>query len=245
MNSNPELSVVVPSYNEEKNIPLILKRFAEAKGGVNMELVLVNNGSTDGSQLVLDEYLKKPEFNFARTVLVQKNIGYGYGVHTGLKACQAPVISYTHADMQCDPKDVIRAYEKYKECGTEPKVLVKGKRVSRKIIPFIITSLFHILGTILFFRVFRDINGQPKLFHKSLLNELTYASNGFQFDFFILYKALKLKMKVVNIPVIFSERVHGESKWDFSALSKVKNFKNFVGYMLKLRFLGEEKSDYL
>ena len=51
-----KLSIVVPCYNEEENIPLLLERFGEVVSGKDMEVILVDNGSTDGSAHVLKEF---------------------------------------------------------------------------------------------------------------------------------------------------------------------------------------------
>ena len=71
-----KLSIIIPCYNESKNIPLILSRFDEVIKRQDIEAVLVNNGSTDNSKEVLDELL--PKYPFARTVNVPENKGYGY-----------------------------------------------------------------------------------------------------------------------------------------------------------------------
>lgn len=63
-----KLSIVVPCYNEEENIPLLLERFDEVVQGKDMEVILVDNGSTDDSARVLEELL--PRYAFARTVTV-------------------------------------------------------------------------------------------------------------------------------------------------------------------------------
>jgi glycosyltransferase involved in cell wall biosynthesis len=57
-----KLSIIVPCYNESKNIPLILEKFASVIKRDDVEVILVNNGSTDGSQMVLDELLPKYPF---------------------------------------------------------------------------------------------------------------------------------------------------------------------------------------
>ena len=66
-----KLSIVIPCYNEGKNIPLILSRFDEVINRKDIEALLVNNGSTDNSEEVLDELL--PKYPFARVVNVQEN----------------------------------------------------------------------------------------------------------------------------------------------------------------------------
>ena len=93
-----KLSIVIPCYNEGKNIPLILSRFDEVINRKDIEALLVNNGSTDNSEEVLDELL--PKYPFARVVNVQENKGYGYGILTGLREASGTFIGWTHADMQ-------------------------------------------------------------------------------------------------------------------------------------------------
>ena len=66
-----KLSIVVPCYNEEKNIPLVLEKFQSVIKRDDVEVILVNNGSKDNSQLVLNELI--PKYPFARTVLVEVN----------------------------------------------------------------------------------------------------------------------------------------------------------------------------
>jgi len=240
--NKPKLSIVVPCYNENENIKLILKRFAEVKGNVGLELILVNNGSTDNSQEILDKELAKKEYAFARTVLVPKNIGYGYGIATGLKACTAEMVAYTHADMQCDPLDVIRGYEIISIKEHPERFLIKGWRKQRKIVPQLLTSCFQLLATILFFRRYSEINAQPKIFHRIFLEKLQYLPHDFNFDFYIIYKAKKKRLKIINIPVDFMERQYGESKWAFSHLSKLKGIYRHMRYMVTLRFRGEKKA---
>ncbi len=238
----PQLSIIVPCYNENENIPLILKRFAEVIGDIKAELILVNNGSTDRSSEIIEKELQKPEYSFAKTVLVPKNIGYGNGIFFGLKHCRAEIVAYSHADLQCDPFDVIRGYKIISKKEKPENYLIKGKRRERKIVPQLLTSCFQVIATILFFRNFHEINAQPKVFHQELLKKLKHPPLDFNFDFYVLYKAKKEKLKIISLPVEFHPRKYGESKWDFGHLSKLKTINNFLRYMIKLRFLGEEKA---
>ena len=69
------LSVVLPCFNEAKSIPGILDRFSEVIDRNDIEVILVDNGSTDNTQEVLEKLL--PAYTFARSVSVSKNKGYG------------------------------------------------------------------------------------------------------------------------------------------------------------------------
>lgn len=92
-----KMSIVIPCYNEEENIPIILDKFDNILTNEDIEIILVNNGSTDNSDEVLKRLL--PKYLFARTVLVPINKGYGYGIFQGLKEAKGDFLGWMHADM--------------------------------------------------------------------------------------------------------------------------------------------------
>ena len=86
------LSIVIPCYNEKDNLPLLFDGFGRAiKDCGLIEVVLVDNGSTDGSAEVIQKLL--PRYPFARTLRVEINQGYGYGILQGLASCQTDCLS--------------------------------------------------------------------------------------------------------------------------------------------------------
>lgn len=227
----PEISVVLPCYNEGKNIPVILKRFSSLP--LDFELILVNNGSLDNTAEVMEKEL--PKYKFARSVTVKKNIGYGFGILTGLKAAKGHYLSYSHADMQCDPYDIYNGWRMLLSSQCPEKILVKGNRKGRK---NLFTSCFHGTATVLFFHKFDDVNGQPKIFHRSLLKSMKKPPYGFSFDFYVQYMALRSDFGVISFPVKFRKRLHGKSSWASNFRSRLKTILGMTGYLLKLRFFG-------
>jgi len=124
-----KLSIILPCYNEEKNIPLILEKFNNCIITEDIELILVNNGSSDNSENVLKKLL--PKYSFARTVKIEINEGYGYGVVQGLNSSKGEFVCYTHADMQTDPGDVLKALEIIKNSSDSENCFIKGDRKGR------------------------------------------------------------------------------------------------------------------
>lgn len=240
--SKPQLSIVIPCYNEAENIPLILKRFSEVINNLKIELILVNNGSTDNSEEVFKIELNKKKYSFAKSILVPKNIGYGHGILTGLKHCQADLIGYTHADMQCDPLDVIRAYNILSKKKHPERFLVKGWRIRRELNKKILSTCFQVTASILFFRNYSEINAQPKIFHRSLLNQLRYPPVDSCLDLYMIYRAKRCKLRIISIVVKFPERIHGKSKVFSNFSATVKAISSFFKYLMKLRFLGEKQA---
>lgn len=227
-----KLSIVVPCYNESRNIPLILSRFNEALNRNDVEVVLVNNGSTDDSDEVLNKLT--PNYPFVKVVKVEKNMGYGFGVISGLNKSKGDYIGWTHADMQTDPKDVIKALEII-ENQNEELVYVKGNRKGRPFFDQIFTSGMSIFETIYMGEKLWDINAQPNIFHKSFFKKWENAPNDFALDLFALYSAKKNKIKIIRFDVLFPERIHGSSSWNTGLKSKWKFIKRTVDFSLKLK----------
>lgn len=226
-----KLSIVVPCYNEEENIPLILERFGEVIEREDIEVILVNNGSTDNSAQVLARLLSK--YPFARTVLVEVNQGYGYGILQGLKVCQGEYIGWTHADMQTDPADIIRALTIIeRERGL---VFVKGNRKGRPLFDVFFTMGMSFFESCYLHKKLYDINAQPNIFPKVFYDGWEEPPYDFSLDLYALYMARKKGLKVIRFPVLFPERIHGESKWNTGLKSKWKFIKRTVDFSVKLK----------
>src|SRR3990167_3625578 len=163
-----KLSIIVPCYNEAKNIPIVLQRFAAVITEPDIELIFVNNGSTDDTATVLAQQLQQPQYQFARSVTVPTNIGYGHGIMAGLRAAQGEVLAWTHADLQTDPADVITAYHQFVALN-RTNVIIKGKRLNRSFGQWGFTFGMSVIASVALGKVLYDINAQPKLFHRSLL----------------------------------------------------------------------------
>ena len=226
-----KLSVVVPCYNEEKNIPLILERFGQLIKRDDIEVILVNNGSTDGSAKVLEELL--PKYPFAKTTLVTVNQGYGYGILQGLKECSGEYIGWTHADMQTDPKDILKALHIIEK--VKMPVYVKGNRKGRPFFDTFFTMGMSLFETCYLHKPLYDINAQPNLFPKTFYENWKNPPYDFSLDLYALYMARVKGLKVIRFPVLFPERIHGESKWNTGLCAKRKFIKRTLAFSVELK----------
>lgn len=119
---SPELSVVVPLYNEEDNVEPLQKEIAEVLEGIDYELVLVDDGSTD-------ETVKRIKLD-GRTRLVEfeKNTGQSAAMYAGLHAGKGTYLALIDGDLQNDPADIPKLLEEVKK-GAD---LACGYRANRK-----------------------------------------------------------------------------------------------------------------
>lgn len=205
-----ELSIAIPAYNERRNLPDLIKAYRGLKNGIRFQMVIVDNGSSDGTAEYLKDVLKKKENSWIKVVTVKKNIGYGYGLYQGLLGCDADAIGWSHADLQNPPEDVFKAYALYRQHGG--KAFVKGHRVGRHWKPTLFSNGLGLVAQAILMRRLDDINGQPKVFNRELLATFQEPPHGFTFDLYVQYKAVQNGYKVVPFYVEFLRRLHGESK---------------------------------
>ncbi|MGK9041954.1 glycosyltransferase family 2 protein [Rhizobium sp. SA279] len=229
------LAIIIPCYNERDNIPLIISHLRETIGErSDVDVILVDNGSTDGSDAVLANTLKAG--SPIRSVKVPKNQGYGYGILFGLASTDADVLAWTHADMQTDPNDVLVGFDRLRQYGN-PKVIVKGRRKNRRFLEAFFTFGMQVLAAFALRVRLSDVNAQPKIFPRSFYENFIRekAPHDFSLDLFLLYQAQVNEYSVVEIPVIFAERVHGVAKGGGSWKTRIKLIRRTVAYIFDLR----------
>ena len=237
-------SIILPSFNEAQNIPLILKRFKDCINGSGykgtIEIIIVDNGSNDESPKILKKLI--PKYDFAKSIRINKNIGYGFGIYSGLKEAKGTFIGWTHADMQTDPADVINSLNKIKAAPIKNNIYVKGNRVGRPIKDSIFSFGMSIFEFLLLGIWLPEINAQPNIFHKSLFEKLPNPPNDFSFDLFYYSLAKKYKYSFLTIEVNFPERIYGKSKWNLGLIQKVRFIKRTIKFSLKLKYLISKKN---
>ncbi len=233
-----EFELVLPCYNEEKSLETILKRAVEAakESGYTPEtfqLALVENGSKDNSSAVMDQLKASPLGVWFRKVPVNPNLGYGWGVWTGLQSTTAKYVSWSHADQQCDPKDAFRALDIIKKSGND-KLLVKGRRTGRDWKDKFVSRTFETLAWFILGIYVYDTNAQPKVFSRNLLSHLKNPPLNFAFDLYVLFNAKKAGYQFETISVLFPPRIHGMSNWASNFAGRYKTFLNMIAYMFRL-----------
>ena len=127
----PDLSVVIPVQNEEENIRMLIDEVRQSLDGVlDYELIYVNDGSTDTTLEILEEY--RSGFPLLRIYSHQTGAGQSTAVRTGIIHAQSPVIATLDGDGQNDPADIPALYQALIANADAGVVLVNGYRKERK-----------------------------------------------------------------------------------------------------------------
>lgn len=226
------LSLVIPCYNEARNLPLLVQRLRDTFVRDDVEVILVDNGSTDDSAEVLRDLLAGQ--TRIRSVRVEQNQGYGFGILTGLRAARGVVLGWTHADMQTDPVDALRGLELF-NAAPDAALFVKGRRYGRPAADVLFTVGMSVFETALLRRPMWDINAQPTLFPREFFQRWQDPPHDFALDLYAYYQAARCCLVVQRFPVRFGERAHGTSHWNVNWRAKARFIKRTVDFSLRLR----------
>ena len=182
MNDNLKLSLVIPCFNESENLSTLLDKCYLLSKKINLELIIVNNGSQDNSSAVLKRIQNKN--NFFRILEIKKNLGYGHGIYSGLKQASGDIIGWTHADLQTSPLDLIEGVNLF-SCNKSPENLfIKGNRFGRNFFDSFFTFGMSIFESILFKSYVYDVNAQPTIFHSNFLKYWDNPPEDFSLDLY-------------------------------------------------------------
>jgi glycosyltransferase involved in cell wall biosynthesis len=226
-----KFSLVIPCYNEAANLPLLIERCRKLTEKSNVEIVLVDNGSTDESPSVLHNLL--PSYPGCRSVRVENNQGYGFGILAGLNAASGEILGWTHADMQTDPMDAVRGLKLFEVYGTN--IFVKGRRYGRPLADVAFTVGMSFFETLLLGKPLWDINAQPTMFSRKFFESWSDPPHDFSLDLYSYYQARIASMEVHRFPVLFGDRAHGVSHWNVNWTAKRKFIRRTVDFSLQLR----------
>lgn len=225
-----KFSLVIPCYNEANGLTDLVAAIEKAALDDRFEVILVDNGSTDETPFLLAD-LTKP-YDFIKTVRVEENQGYGFGILAGLNAASGDVLGWTHADLQTDPADIKRAAEFFE---IDDNCFVKGRRYGRPLVDVAFTIGMSFFEMLLLRRFLWDINAQPTVFPRRFFEAWEDPPHDFSLDLYAYYMAKKARLKVHRFPVYFGERRYGVSHWNVDWKSKVKFIRRTIEFSLQLK----------
>lgn len=238
-------SLVIPCYNESENLVNLVERCKYLLNEKDdIEVIIVDNGSTDNSSEVLAEILLNYHDERLRSVRVKKNQGYGHGILVGLEESFGDILGWTHADLQTDPLDFLKATLLISKTEDSKLVFIKGKRYGRPFLDVCFTwgmSLVEwlILGTRLW-----DINAQPTVFSREFFISLKRPPADFSIDLYFYNEAVRRNAIIKRFPVSFELRLKGEGHNE-KLISKIKYSWKTIIFSLNLRkYLKTKKSKY-
>ena len=214
MTSNSILiSILIPSFNEEKTILNILNRISKTiDSSINYEVVIINDGSTDNTLKLLEQ--NKNLYN--QLITYERNYGKGNAIKKGLEASKGKYIFFQDADLEYDPIDINKFTKLINRF--EPDLII-GSRLnyseytrSHNILNKFGNKLITLIFNLFYNTTFTDIYSCYACFKKDLLNEKNLKTKGFEQHAEILCKVIKKGKKFYEVPISYNGRTHEEGK---------------------------------
>lgn len=208
MDKNIDISVVIPLFNEEKNISVIYSQISEAfkSRSRKFEVIFVNDGSTDKSREVLAELNRTHPGVTVLSLL--KNRGKAAALEVGVVQAKGKYVAVIDCDLQYDPKDLNRMMDEL-DNGFD---FVSGRRMTREDSKnMVVTSaVFNVLIRRLTGLQFVDYFSGLKCFRREVIDYLSLYGDLYRFAAVYAYKQ---GFKVKEIPIVHNRRQFGESRY--------------------------------
>jgi glycosyltransferase involved in cell wall biosynthesis len=211
-----KLSIIIPAYNEAGTITAIVRRVqAVDLGPIEKEIIVVNDGSTDGTADVLKE------LPAIRHLSHERNAGKGAALSTGFQAATGDIVLIQDADLEYDPDDypiVIRPIvEGYSEAVMGSRfILYKPKFFGRRRSPYLSHYIGNMLVTsitnLLYGRRFTDYEGCYKAFRRPVAAATPVEAKGFEFDNELICKLMRKGARIVEVPIRYTPRTYESGK---------------------------------
>ncbi len=207
-----KLSIIIPAYNERATIlDLIQQVHAVDIGSTSKEIIVIDDGSTDGTADLID--------NLEDILLVKQssNKGKGCAIRAGLEQATGDIVLIQDADLEYDPQDYPSLIEPILSGAYD---VVYGSRRLKKQNQQYVRWTYYAGGILLTFAtniLFRSahITDEPtcyKVFRRSLLNRVTLQCTGFEFCPEITAKILRLNAQIFEVPIRYTPRGIAEGK---------------------------------
>ena len=211
-----KISVIIPCYNEEHTILKVIKSVHESLNRYEYEIILVDDGSTDNTKVLLDEYSRRDEK--VEVIYHDINSGKGASLRTGFNAAIGDVVIIQDADLEYDPSEYSKLFKPIQDGKAD---VVYGSRFKsgdamrvfyfwNKMGNLFLTGFSNMLTNL----NLTDIETCYKVFRKEVLDQITIEENRFGFEPEITAKISKIRprIRIYEVGISYYGRTYEEGK---------------------------------
>ncbi len=247
MRNELRLSIIMPVYNEQATLEDIVRRVQAVDLTVNAdnsnlvlsgpvtlerELVIIDDGSTDGTRDILDDWREDPPSNM-KIIYHEHNSGKGAALRTGFQHATGDILIVQDADLEYDPRDYVKLLEPLLE-GRAPVIygsrFLGGPRAAMSLSHTLGNQLLTIVTNLLYGTSLSDMETCYKMFRRDVINGIVLRSRAFEIEPELTAKILKQGYTIFEVPISYNGRAFHEGKkisWQdgFSALRTLVRYR--------------------
>ena len=207
----PLISIVVPVYNEARTVAAVIERLVAIDLPAAREILVVNDGSTDGTRDVLDQVAQRPEL---RIIHAEKNGGKGSAIRIGFGQAAGTIVAIQDADLELDPAQLADLVNPILDGRTR---VVYGSRflAGRPDAPWLSIFANQVLTAttnLLFGGRLTDMETCYKVMAADVARSLDLESNRFDIEPEITAKLLRAGHSILELPIRFEPRSRAQGK---------------------------------
>jgi glycosyltransferase involved in cell wall biosynthesis len=222
------LSVLVPVYNERATVGEVIRRIRSVEVPLDVEVIVVNDGSSDGT----DKVLATLEDSTVRVFNHPVNQGKGAALRTGLEAATGDIVIIQDADLEYDPDDWAKLLDPIMK-GKAHVVYgsrFTGERKNMFLLHWIGNRFLSLVTNILYATTLSDMETCYKCFDRRVIEPVHIVSNRFDFEPEVTAKVLRQGYRIYEVPISYAGREFDEGKkitWrdGFAALRALIKFR--------------------
>jgi glycosyltransferase involved in cell wall biosynthesis len=211
-----KLSVIIPCYNEKKTIKKIIDKIFLQK--INLEIILVDDGSDDGTVNVIKNYKKDSRI---KKVFHLKNKGKGAAIKSASKFISGDIVLIQDADLEYNPKDYKKILDKFKEDKNVKAVYgsralnknnYQGKMTLMRLIRIIGNKMLTLFSNSINSQNLTDAHTCYKSFRVNAFQKIILEEDDFSFCAEVNAKLSRMNINIEEVPISYSGRTIAEGK---------------------------------
>lgn len=204
-----KITILIPVFNEKFLLPEILKRIESVDFGMEKEIIIIDDYSTDGTRAFYSELDCKILYH-------EKNLGKGAALRTGIREATGDIIIIQDADLEYNPQDYVKLVELVKNNQAD---VVYGSRLADcanksrfLLLSYVANVILTNLTRFLFKTSISDMETCYKVFRADIIKNIEIKSNRFDFEPEITAKILKKGVRYKELPITYSARGNKDGK---------------------------------
>jgi len=208
------LSIIIPVYNEIKTIEKLINKIL--KLNIKKQVIVVDDGSSDGTQLILKKFKKKID----KLIVHNKNRGKGAAIKSAQKFVKGKYVGIQDADLEYNPKDLEKIVSEMEKKNFD---IIYGSRVLNKSMFKNTQNFTHVIriwGNIFLTKVSNFLNGQNltdahtcyKVMDSRIFKKIRLKEKGFSFCPEITTKLSLMNLNIKEFPISYSGRTYEQGK---------------------------------